>query len=48
MSNKAFKVKHGLELPNGTPVDEFSIDGTMVGLLYSIIDAVISIELMNV
>jgi len=31
MSNKAFKVKHGLELPNGTPVDEFSIDGTMVG-----------------
>ncbi len=31
MSNKAFKVKHGLELPNGTPIDEFSIDGALAG-----------------
>jgi hypothetical protein len=31
MANKAFKVKHGLELPNGTSVDEFSTDITLVG-----------------
>jgi len=31
MSNKAFKVKHGLELPNGTSIDEISIDTTLAG-----------------
>ena len=31
MSNKAFKVKHGLELPNGTSITEFSIDDTLAG-----------------
>jgi len=31
MANKAFKVKHGLELPNGTSIDEISIDTTLAG-----------------
>ena len=31
MSNKAFKVKHGLELPSGTSITEFSIDDTLAG-----------------
>ena len=31
MSNKAFKVKHGLELPNGVAVEEFSTDTTLAG-----------------
>jgi hypothetical protein len=31
MANKAFKVKHGLELPSGTAVSEFSIDSTLTG-----------------